>query len=86
MYKDITIPEGKDFVGISASGHKYIRLLDPQGNEIFRSNSPGEYVTAAVEPGSYTIDTDGKIGKIGYGSLDERYRKGRPIDAGKPPR
>ena len=86
MHKDITIPDGKDFVGISASGHKYIRLLDSQGNEVFRSNSPGEYVTAAVEPGSYTIDTDGKISKIGYGSLDERYRKGRPIDVEKPPR
>ena len=86
MNKEITVPKGKDFVSISASGHKYITLIDAKGNEVFRSNSPAESVTAAVEPGSYTVDTDGKIGKIDYGTLDERYRKGRPIDAGKPPR
>ena len=85
MNKEITVPRGKDFVNISASGHKYIRLLDAEGNEILRSNAPGESVTAVVDPGRYTVDTDGKIDKVDFGTLDERYRKGRPVDAGKPP-
>jgi hypothetical protein len=86
MNREITVPKGKDFVSISASGHKYVRLMDAKGNEILRSSSPGGYVTAAIEPGVYTIDTDGKIGEVGYGSLDKRYRADRPIDAGQPPR
>lgn len=86
MNKEITVPKGKDFVSISVSGHKYVRLLDAEGTEIFRSDSPGEYVTAAVEPGKYTVDTDGKIGKVDSGALDERHRKGRLADAGKPPK
>jgi hypothetical protein len=85
MNKEFTVPKGKDFAIISASGHKYVRVLDAEGNEIFRSNSPGEFVTAIVDPGRYNVDTDGKIDKVDYGTLDERYRKGRPVDAGKPP-
>lgn len=85
MNQQVTVPKGKDFVSISASGHKYIRLLDVEGNEIFRSNSPGELVTAIVDPGRYNVDTDGKIDKVDYGILGERYRKGRPLDSGKPP-
>jgi hypothetical protein len=85
MNKEITVPKGKDFVSISASGHKYIRLVDAEGNEIFRSNSPGESITAIVDPGRYNVDTDGKVDKVDYGALDERYRNRRPLDAGKPP-
>lgn len=85
MNKEFTVPKGKDFAIISASSHKYVRVLDAEGNEIFRSNSLGEVVTAIVDPGRYNVDTDGKIDKVDYGSLDERYRKGRPVDAGKPP-
>ena len=85
MNKKITVPKGKDVVSISASGHKYVRLLDEEGNEVFRSNSPGELVTAVVEPGSYIVDTDGKLGKVDLDSADPRHR-GRPADAGKPPR
>jgi len=85
MTKEITVPKGKDYVSISASGHKYISVIDANGNQIFRSNSPAETVTAALGPGSYTVDTDGKLGKIDYGSLDERHRAGRPMDANSPP-
>lgn len=85
MSKQITVPKGKDYVSIAASGHKFIRVLDVDGNEIFRSNSPAESVTALLDSGSYTIDSDGKIGKVDYGNLDARLRTGRPADASKPP-
>src|SRR3954453_3695883 len=67
MSKQITVPKGKDYVSIAASGHKYIRILDAEGNEIFRSNSPAESVTAVLDPGSYTVESDGRIGKVDYG-------------------
>lgn len=85
MSKQITVPKGKDYVSIAASGHKYIRILDAEGNEIFRSNSPAESVTAVLESGSYTVDSDGRIGKVDYGNLDARLRTPRPADASKPP-
>lgn len=85
MTKEITVPKGKDFASISVTGHQYVRVLDAGGNEVLRSNSPSEYVTAALDPGRYTVESDGKIGKVDFGSLDERVRKTR-VDASKPPK
>jgi hypothetical protein len=71
-------------VGVSVTGHTYVRLVDSSGEETFRFDSPGEYVTAAVQPGTYTVDTDGKLGKVELASLDPRLRSER-ADATKPP-
>jgi hypothetical protein len=70
MKKLIEVPEGKNVVGLSVSGHSYVRLLDSNGNETFRFDSPGEHITAVVRPGTYTIETDGKLGKIDVISLN----------------
>ena len=85
MSKQITIPKGKDYVSIAASGHKYVRILDAGGNEVFRSNPPAESVTAVLGPGDYTVDSDGKIGRVDYGNLEAHLRPVRPLDATKPP-
>jgi len=84
MKKRIEVPEGKDVVGLSVSGHSYIRLLDSNGNETFRFDSPGEHITAVVRPGTYTIETDGKLGKIDLAAA-ERLRSPAVFDALKPP-
>jgi hypothetical protein len=84
MKKLIEVPEGKNVVGLSVSGHSYVRLLDSNGNETFRFDSPGEHITAVVRPGTYTIETDGKLGKIDLAAAD-RLRGTAEFDAMKPP-
>jgi hypothetical protein len=84
MQKRIEVPEGKDVVGLSVSSHSYVRLLDSNGNETFRFDSPGEHITAVVRPGTYTIETDGKLGKIDFAAAD-RLRDRTEFDAMKPP-
>ena len=42
-------------------------------------------VLSVLFDGTGSVSSDGKLGKIDYGSLDERYRAGRPLDAGSPP-
>ncbi len=83
--KQLDVPKGSNIVGISVTGHTYVRLLDTKGDETFRFDSPGEHVTAAVGPGTYTIDTDGKLGKIELSSLDLKSRGTSQADATKPP-
>ena len=85
MKKQLNVPKGNDVVGIWVTGHTYVRLLDPKGNETFRSDSPGEHVTATVEPGDFTIETDGRVGKVEMASLEQRHA-GRSADANKPPK
>lgn len=84
MQKLIEVPKGKDVVGVSVSGHTYVRLLDSSGNETFRFNSPGEHITAVVGPGTYTVETDGNLEKIDLASA-ERLRGTAQFDAMKPP-
>lgn len=84
MKKLIKVPKGKDVVGLSVSSHSYVRLLDSNGNETFRFESPGTHITAVVRPGTYTVETDGKLGKIDFASAD-RLRDTSEFDALKPP-
>jgi len=87
MKKQLDVPKGNDIVGVSVTGHTYVRLVNSNGEETFRFDSPGEHVTAAVQPGTYTIDTDGKLGKVELTSLDPSLRSGRGgFDATKPPK
>ena len=74
MKKTIEIPKGKEILGIAISGHTYVRLLDTNGSETFRFDSPGEHVTAVVTPGTYTIETDGKLGRTDL-ATNERSRR-----------
>jgi len=53
MNRKLTIPRGKDVVRMTVTGHSYVRLLDENGQEIFRFQSPGRHVTAVVRPGRY---------------------------------
>jgi hypothetical protein len=85
MKKQLSVPNGSDVVGLWVTGHAYVRLLDANGNEIFRFDSSGEHVTAVVQAGTYTVDTDGKLGKIELSSLAPRFRSGIQADATKPP-
>lgn len=84
MRKAIEVSKGKDVVGISVSGHSHVRLIDSTGAEAFRFNSPGEHITAVVQPGSYIVETDGKLGKVDL-SVAERLRGPTEFDAMKPP-
>jgi len=85
MRKQLEVPKGKDVVGVSVTGHTYLRLIDSESKEAFRFDSSGEHVTAVVEPGRYTIETDGKLGKVELASLEPRLRARRKADATKPP-
>jgi hypothetical protein len=86
MTKQISVPKGTDVVGVAVKGHTYLRLIDSDGKETFRFDSPGEHVTASVQPGSYTVETDGKIGKVDFSSLDHPgLRTARAADATQPP-
>jgi hypothetical protein len=85
MKRVIEVPKGKNMLGIWVSGHSYVRLLDSSGTETFRFQSPGEHITAVVRPGSsYTIETDGKLGKIDLGSAERLQGRGE-LDALRPP-
>ncbi len=84
MQKKIKVPLGKDLVSLAVSGHSYVRLLDANGKETFRFDSPGEHVTAVVSPGRYVIDTDGKVGKVQFPSA-ARLRQRSEFDRTKPP-
>lgn len=88
MNKQIEVPKGKDIISVSLSGHTFARLLNAKGDEVFRSASPAQDVTAVVQPGAYTVDTDGKLGKIELSSLesfDPAFRSRPAADATKPP-
>lgn len=88
MNKQLEVPKGKDIISVFLSGHTFVRLLNAKGDEIFRSASPAQDVTAVVQPGAYTIDTDGKLGKVELSSLeslDPALRKRAAADATKPP-
>jgi hypothetical protein len=88
MNKPLEVPKGKDIISLSLSGHTFVRLLNAKGDEIFRSASPAQDVTAVVQPGAYTIDTDGKLGKVELTSLESLHPAfcQRPAaDAAKPP-
>jgi len=61
MKKTFEVPNGKNFVGLSLNGHTFARLLDSNGLEVFRFDSAGEYITAVVQPGTFTIETDGQL-------------------------
>jgi len=84
MKKHIKIPKGKDVVGLSVNGHSYVRLIDSSGNETFRFESPGKHITAVVCPGNYTVETDGKLGRIDLASMG-RLRDTAEFNAMKPP-
>jgi hypothetical protein len=85
MTKTIEVPKGKGVLGVAVTGHTYLRLLDAQGRETFRSDSAGEHITAAVQPGSYTLESDGRIGKIDYAPLPARLAAGQESDPARPP-
>jgi hypothetical protein len=86
MKQQLDVPKGSDVIGLSVTGHTYVRLLDAKGEETFRFESPGEHVTAVVQPGNYTVDTDGKLGKVEFSSLAPHLRSRREADATKPPK
>jgi hypothetical protein len=83
MNKQLEVPKGKDIVSMSLSGHTFVRLLDAKGEEIFRSASPAQDVVAVVQPGTYTAETDGKLGKMEFSSLGPRAPS--KVDATQPP-
>jgi hypothetical protein len=83
--QQINVTAGKDLVTIEASGHKFVRLLDAKGEEIFRFDSPGEHVTAFVHPGRYTVESDGKLGKVDVGTIEPRFRLAAKLNAHEPP-
>jgi hypothetical protein len=90
MRKQLDVPKGNDIIGMSVTGHTYIRLLDAKGEETFRFDSPGEHVTAFVQPGNYTADTDGNLGTVEFHTLNPLMhplsRSRREADATKPPK
>jgi len=85
MNRKLTIPRDKDVVRMTVTGHSYVRLLDENGQEIFRFQSPGRHVTAVVRPGRYTVETDGKLGRLELAALEPRLRAARQFDLRKPP-
>jgi hypothetical protein len=85
MKKQLNVPKGNDVVGLNVTGHTYVRLVNSRGEETFRFDSPGEHVTATVQPGDYTIETDGKIGKVELAALEPRLRGRGGADSMKPP-
>ena len=83
--KELTVAKGKEVVSLSASGHKFVRVLDAKGNEVFRSDSPGESVSALLPAGKYTIESDGTVGKVEAAEIDKKHR-GKVYDGEKPPK
>ena len=82
--KELTVAKGKEVVLLSVSGHKYVRVLDGKGNEVFRSDSPGESVSALLPAGKYTIESDGTVGKVDAAEIDKKHRD-KVYDGEKPP-
>lgn len=61
--RTFTPKHGANVVVVRASGHTWLALAGDAG-EIVRDQSGGPETTFAVEPGSYTLRSDGKIGRV----------------------
>jgi len=85
MSQSVEVPKGKDTLNLWITDHTYVRLVNSEGDETFRSDSPGKHVTAIVQPGRFTIETDGKMEKVEPASLPSNLRSGGEFDATKPP-
>ena len=86
MTKEIDVPQGSGAIAITVTDHKYVRLLNSRGDETFRFDSTGRHITAVVQVGHWTIETDGKLDKVETGQLPERLRHRHEFDATKPPK
>lgn len=70
MKKSIEVPKGRQVITATAAGHSYVAITDASGNEVFRFNSSGEHISAALPAGSYTVETDGKLSKVDIAPSD----------------
>lgn len=72
--RKVTIPRGKNLMIILATNHTYIVLQNAVGQECFRSRSKSKHINIVVAPGRYTIETDGKLGRVSLTKLDPALR------------
>jgi len=62
----LTVPKGKDVLMVWVSNHTHVLLRDGEGALRARSDSDGKHVSFTVAPGRYTLETDGRVRKIGF--------------------
>ncbi len=85
MRRTISVARGKDLVDIRVSGHSHVVIYVALGTEYFRFNSKGKRVSARVEPGRYTVETDGKLLKLTQAKLETELRIPKVDDLRKVP-
>lgn len=82
--KTVKVPKGKDLLLIWVTSHTYVVRCDKAGHERFRFQSKGKHITIVVEPGEYTLETDGEFKKISLEKIEPNLEVPKTEDLLKP--
>ncbi len=82
----LTVPRGKDLLVVRVSNHTYVLLKDATGSVRSRWQSTGKHLTFALEPGRYTLETDGRLRKVLPERLEPHLRAPKPQHLHRPPK
>ena len=83
--RSLTVPRGKDMLVVRVNRHTHVVLRDAAGTVRSRWDSEGKHVTFPVEPGRYTVETDGRLGALELRRLDPAVGRRGPLRADRPP-
>ncbi len=61
MKKEFSVKQGDNCATIKISGQTYAKIYDKKGMLVLSDSSQTDNITALIEPGEYTIETDGKV-------------------------
>lgn len=61
MKKTLSVKQGDNCATIKISGQTYAKIYDKKGMLVLLDSSQTENITALIEPGEYTIESDGKV-------------------------
>jgi hypothetical protein len=64
MKKGFSVKQGDNCVTIKISGQTYAKIYDKKGMPVLLDSSQTDMITAIIEPGDYTIETDGKVASV----------------------
>jgi hypothetical protein len=64
MKKEFSIKQGDNCATIKISGQTYAKIYDKKGMLVLSDSSQTDNISALIEPGDYTIESDGKVASV----------------------